>query len=154
MTRDVLEKQPRPWQWTFLMGCMSATLWAGATATSAQTAATDDTKTQESAPAVTSISLTIDYGDGMQKRFPEIDWESGTVADALRFAERHPRGIKTVTRGSGETAFLEAIDNLANEGANGKNWMFMIDGELAKQSFGATEVEVGADVLWVFRPFE
>ena len=104
-----------------------------------------------------TISLTIDYGDGSQKRFPKIDWSSEqrrTVADALEFARQHARGITVTARGKGETRFLEAIDQVTNEGAGGKNWMFSVNGELAKSSFATVVVEPGADILWEFRAFQ
>src|SRR5262245_39201725 len=60
-----------------------------------------------------AIELAIDYGDGMEKRFTRIPHAEGmTVIDALAFAEKHPRGIKFESSGSGEAALLTQIDEL------------------------------------------
>src|SRR4051812_8983925 len=68
------------------------------------------------------VRLTIDYGDGMQKTFSAVPWkEKMTVFDALQAAEKHPRGIKLAFTGRGETIFVTAIDDAANEGADGRN---------------------------------
>ena len=104
-----------------------------------------------------TVSLTIDYGDGAQKRFPKIAWpqgRKGTVAEVLAYAEKHERGIQITARGKGETRFLEAIDGLENEGSGGKNWMFLVNGELGQSSYATTRVEPGADVLWEFRTIQ
>lgn len=108
-------------------------------------------------PSGETVSLTIDYGDGAQKRFPQIAWpeqREGTVADVLLYAEKHDRGVKITARGRGETRFLEAINGLKNEGAGGKNWMFLVNGELAQSSYATTPVETGAVILWKFRTFQ
>jgi hypothetical protein len=104
-----------------------------------------------------TVSLTIDFGDGAQKRFPKIAWPAkrkGTVADVLMVAEQHARGIQITARGKQDTRFLEAIDGLHNEGAGGRNWMFLVNGKLAQASFATTNVESGTDILWEFRTFQ
>src|SRR5688572_13640579 len=72
-----------------------------------------------------AVELVIDYGDGAEKRFTRIPHEEGmTVLGALRFAAKHPRGITLESSGSGSSALLTKIDNLANEqDRNGKNWL-------------------------------
>lgn len=96
------------------------------------------------------VELTIDYGDGVEKRFKALRWkEKMTVLDALRQAQEHPRGVKFKFRGSGAAAFLTQIDDLTNEG-NGKNWMYRVNETEGDRSFGIYELEPEDSVLWKF----
>ena len=101
-------------------------------------------------PADKSIKLTIDYGDGVQKVFVALPWkEKLTVLAALEAAQKHPRGIKLAYQGSGERAFVTAIDDVKNEG-RGKNWLYEVNGERAEKSAGVYELSAGDAVLWRF----
>lgn len=98
------------------------------------------------------VCLTIDFGDNSQMRFVAIPWHEGmTVLDVMQHLKSHPRGVNFRYRGEQQTAFLEEIAGLANEGGDGRNWMFKVSGKLAKQSFALTSLKEGDDVLWEFR---
>ena len=104
---------------------------------------------QENAPP--SVRLTIDYGDGVQKTFPRIEWkEKLTVFAALQAAAKHPRGIKLEHSGSGESTFIKAIDDCENEGQGGRNWRYSVNGEGGRISAGIAEVKAGDEILWRF----
>jgi hypothetical protein len=97
------------------------------------------------------VRLTIDYGDGVQKSFTAIPWkEKLTVFDALQAAQDHPRGIKFSYTGSGETIFITAIDDAANEGAGGRNWRYTVNDKPARYSAGIADLKPGDTVLWRF----
>ena len=114
------------------------------TAVAARPACADDV------PKPQTVQLIIDYGDGVQKHFTALEWKDGmTVLDALEGAQKHPRGIKFVHRGKGETAFLTQIDELENEG-RGRNWVYRVNGELAKKSFAILTVKAADTILWTF----
>jgi hypothetical protein len=101
--------------------------------------------------AVASVGLSLDYGDGVQKTFVALPWkEKMTVFDALQAAEKHPRGIKVASIGRGETIFITAIDNVANEGANGRNWRYTVNDQPAQRSAGVMELKAGDAVVWRF----
>jgi hypothetical protein len=101
-------------------------------------------------PEPQTVRLIIDYGDGVQKHFTALEWKDGmTVLDAMKEAQKHPRGMKFVHRGKGETAFLTRIDELENEG-RGRNWMYRVNGELAKKSFAILTVKAADTILWTF----
>jgi hypothetical protein len=109
----------------------------------------------ESPPAAKAVSLAIDYGDGFQKQYASLPWKEGmTVLDALAAARAHPRGITFKHRGSGETALLLQIDDLANERAAGRNWIYRVNGKLADRSFGIYRLQAGDAVLWRFEKYE
>ncbi|HEX3726600.1 MAG TPA: hypothetical protein VHV08_10175, partial [Pirellulales bacterium] len=53
-----------------------------------------------------TVHLTIDYGDGASKVFA-LPWKQDmTVLDAMNLAKANRHGIKFVTSGSGDTAFV------------------------------------------------
>lgn len=105
-------------------------------------------------PVPRTVALVIDYADGVEKHFRELPWSAGaTVLDVMQAAQRHPRGSRFVYRGSGDTAFLTQIDDVKNEGS-GRNWIFSINGQVAKRSFAVSEVKAGDRVLWKFTQYQ
>jgi Domain of unknown function (DUF4430) len=98
------------------------------------------------------VRLVVDYGDGVQKSFVALEWkEKMTVLDALQAAARHSRGIKFLHAGTGETVFVSAIDDLANEGRGGRNWRYSINDRSVPYSAGVAELRLGDAILWHFR---
>jgi hypothetical protein len=98
-----------------------------------------------------AVRLTIDFGDGVQKVFLNLPWkEKLTVFGALQEAQKHPRGIKIEHSGSGETTFIKAIDDAANEGQGGRNWRYTVNGESGQVSAGIAELKAGDQILWRF----
>ncbi|MCA9186772.1 MAG: DUF4430 domain-containing protein [Pirellulaceae bacterium] len=106
-------------------------------------------------PEPTVVSLTIDFGDGFQKRYVDIPWhEEMTVGSLLTHAQRHRRGIACDVRGRDATAMVLAIDNQKNEGSRGKNWIFRVNDKLGDRSFAATRIKAGDAVLWKFDDYK
>jgi hypothetical protein len=96
-----------------------------------------------------AVRLTIDFGDGVQKIFLNLEWkEKLTVFGALEAAQKHPRGIKLEHSGSGETTFIKAIDDAANEGQGGRNWRYSVNGESGRVSAGIAELKAGDQIVW------
>jgi hypothetical protein len=101
-----------------------------------------------------TVKLTIDYGDGCQKCFTSLPHKSAmTVLDALRLAEKHPRGIEFRFRGKGSTALLTRIDDLENQGGQRRNWIFRVNNKLGDRSFAAVQLKAGDTVLWKFEKY-
>ncbi len=87
----------------------------------------------------------------MEKKFKSIPWREGmTILDAMKFAQKHPRGIKFQTRGKGPTMFLTTIDNLKNQGSSGSNWVFEVNEKLGDRSFAISNLSPLDAVLWRF----
>ncbi len=108
-------------------------------------------------PAAKTVELTIDYGDGVQKRFLALQWRDGmTVMDAMQAAKKHKRGIDFQTVGEGEMAMLTTIDGQKNQGggASDKNWVYQINGKYAHRSFGVKTLSAGDVVLWRFEVYD
>lgn len=100
------------------------------------------------------VELTVDYGDGVEKRFPMLPFKpSLTVLGAMEAAGQHPRGIKFEYRGQGETAFLKSIDGLANEG-RGRNWTFRVNDRLGESSFAVHALQAGDKITWRFGKYD
>ena len=100
-----------------------------------------------------TVRLVVDYGDGVIKTFTDLPWAKGnTVLDVMNAAKDRPRGITFSYTGSGASAFLTRIDDVANEGGSGakKNWQLWVNTSYADRSFGAYEVQPLDVVFWRF----
>lgn len=101
------------------------------------------------------VTLTVDYGDGAQKRFPAIPWKAKmNVVNALDWAGKHPRGIKFTQRGRGALTMITQIDDLKNGGADDRNWVFRVNDKLGDRSSGIFELKAGDRVLWKFERYK
>ncbi len=100
-----------------------------------------------------TVRLVIDYGDGAVKIFTDLPWSKGTtVLDVMNAAQGRPHGITFKHTGSGATALLTQIDDVANEGGGTgkKNWQFWVNTTYADRSFGAYEVQALDVIFWRF----
>ncbi len=119
-------------------------------------AAKDDKTSQNPAAAKSNtkkktVRIEIDYSDGAQKILSAIPWKPRmTLSDAMTYAAAHKHGIKIKTRGKGSIRFLEKIDDLANQGASGPNWVFRVNGKLGDRSYAITPLKPGDAILWKF----
>jgi hypothetical protein len=103
------------------------------------------------APEGETVGLTIDFGNGVQKRFTALPWQPEmTVADLLSAARQFPPGIRFTQQGEGERGLLVALEGLANEGVAGRNWIYQVDGQHAHSSFCLEKIEPGMHILWTF----
>jgi hypothetical protein len=99
-----------------------------------------------------TVSLVIDYGDGVIKTITGLPWAKGsTVLDVMNAAKDRPHGITFSYTGSGASAFLTRIDDVANQGGGAKkNWQLWVNTSYADKSFGVYEVQPLDVVLWRF----
>jgi hypothetical protein len=100
-----------------------------------------------------TVRLVIDYGDGVIKTISDLPWSKGqTVLDLMNAAKARPHGITFRATGSGGSAFLTQIDDLANEGggAGKKNWQLWINTAYADRGFGVYELQASDVVFWRF----
>ena len=110
-------------------------------------------KAAQSAKSV--VVLTIDYGDGAQKRFPAIPWQKEmTVLSALEWAAKHPRGVDFDGRGKKSTTLITKIDDLKNGGADNKNWVFRVNDKLGDRSCGVFALKPADRILWKYERYE
>jgi hypothetical protein len=107
----------------------------------------------QAAAQTATVRLVIDYGDGVIKTMTGLPWSKGnTVLDVMNAAKAHPHGINFSYTGSGGSAFLTKIDDVANEGGGAakKNWQLWVNTMYADRSFGAYEVQAFDVVFWRF----
>lgn len=98
-----------------------------------------------------TVSLEIDFGNGAKKSWAALPWQPEmTVADAMAKARDFRPGLEYGQIGTGESGFLSSLAGLANEGANGRNWIYEVDGRHATVSFCVETLEDGSRVLWRF----
>ena len=100
-----------------------------------------------------TVRLVVDYGDGVIKTITGLPWAKGsTVLDVMNAAKDRPHGITFSYTGSGASAFLTRIDDVANEGgaAAQKNWQLWVNTSYADRGFGAYEVQPLDVVFWRF----
>jgi hypothetical protein len=100
-----------------------------------------------------TIRLVVDYGDGVIKTITGLPWAKGsTVLDVMNAAKERPHGIAFSYTGSGASALLTRIDDVANEGGGGakKNWQLWVNTSYADRSFGVYEVQPLDVVFWRF----
>lgn len=101
------------------------------------------------------VTLTVDYGDGAQKKYTAVPWQKGmTVMAAMQWANKHPHGVDFVSRGTGATTMLTQIDDLKNRGGDSKNWIFRVNDKLADRSCGIFPVKEGDRILWRFERYQ
>jgi Domain of unknown function (DUF4430) len=98
-----------------------------------------------------TVRLVVDYGDGVIKTITGLPWAKGrTVLDVMNAAKSRPHGINFSYSGSGASAFLTRIDDVANEGGSKKNWQLWVNTSYVDKSFGVYEVQPLDVVLWRF----
>ncbi len=99
------------------------------------------------AAAAQKVFLTINFGDGRPLVNEDARWrEEMTVADLLNSEPR----ISLTSTGSDASAFLTALGGVGNEGADGKNWTYTVNGKHADRSFAVYELRPNDHVLWTF----
>lgn len=96
-----------------------------------------------------AVLLVIDFGDGRRQEFEPVAWRAGmTVLDLLREASR--QNLRLTIRGTGSATFLTEINGVENEGADGRNWTYTVNGQYADRSVAVYELRPGDHVLWTF----
>jgi hypothetical protein len=100
-----------------------------------------------------TVRLVVDYGDGVVKTISGLPWSKGcTVLDVMTAAKARPHGLTFSSTGSGASAFLTGIDDVANQGGGTgkKNWQLWVNTTYAEKSFGVYEVQALDVVFWRF----
>jgi hypothetical protein len=140
------------WRLPLLLGLvLAAIVWSR---THALREAPTDKSGEMPAPIAASdpgpkVALTVDFGGGRRLAFAAIAWRDGmTVAD---LTTAWPN-IAIKQKGAGESAFVTSIDDVENQGADGKNWTYSVNDQMADRSFAVYKLKPGDRVLWTFGP--
>jgi hypothetical protein len=122
----------------------------GPAATTTPAVATDWTPAPR--PTGETVSLAIDFGNGARREIAALPYRAGmTIGDLLRAAQEFRPAIAFAHQGEGEMAFLTSLEGVANEGGDGRYWIYSVDGATGTVSYEKQALEPGAAVLWEFR---
>lgn len=114
--------------------------------------ASGDNLTAPPAPDEQTVGLEISFGNGARREIVRLPWREGmTVGDLMRRAAAFRPGIEFTHTGQGEMSFLTSIDGVANEGPEGRSWIYEVGGKKAKVSYEVQPLAAGERVLWVFK---
>jgi hypothetical protein len=102
-----------------------------------------------------TVTLTVDYEDGIQKHFVLPFKQNMTVFDLLNAAQNSGHGLKYDYKGAGgppQNFFLTQIDDVKNQGggSSAHNWSFWINDIYSNKGFGACAIGPSDKVLWKF----
>lgn len=99
------------------------------------------------------VMLVIEHASNVRLTYPSLAVAEGaTVMDVLKAAENSPsRSLRVESSGSGQTAFVKAIDGVSNEtGRDGRYWQFSVNGRYSQTGAGVTTVRPGDTVTFSF----
>lgn len=103
------------------------------------------------APTGETVSLVIDFGNGARREWT-LPWRDGmTLGDAMEAAEQFRPGLSYVAEGAGEMSLLTSLEGVANEGGDGRYWLYSVDGRHGEVSYAVQPLAAGQQVLWQFR---
>jgi hypothetical protein len=101
-------------------------------------------------PVVGEVTLTVDFADGTEFVSLQVPCSAkSTVFEILHEAGRS-NGFDVQSKGSGQTAFVFAINGVQNENGDGRNWLFRVNNELAHEGSGTYSVKPGDTIEWQF----
>lgn len=68
--------------------------------------------------------------------------------------EATSRAATTRWQGKGAMALLQSINGIGNQGADGLNWQFEVNGQYADRGAGDYPLKPGDRILWKLAPYE
>jgi hypothetical protein len=137
------------WRLPVLLAVVLATMlvWRGRGLLQSENVKRDLPPATAAKPSSEQVLLTLDFGDGEKKELIAVPWREGmTVADLMTNASN----VSIRQRGSGQGALLISINDVSNQGADGKNWTYKVNDQDADRSFAVYELRPGDRVLWTF----
>ncbi len=116
-----------------------------------QAANADEDWTPTPVPEGETVSLAIDFGNGARRELT-LPWTKNmTIGDLMQAARDFRPAVAFTQKGDGKMAFLTSLEGVRNEGAQGRYWLYSVDGQRGEVSFAVQPLQPGAAVLWEFR---
>lgn len=104
--------------------------------------------------AAAAVALTVERPE-TPPLHASVPWRADmTVAEATSAAGSIDARWPSRWRGEGAMAFLESLAGDENQGAEGLNWQFEVNGQYATRGAGAVTLEPGDRVLWKLAAYE
>ena len=114
-------------------------------ASGCESSSTNSTATSS---VVGTVQLVIDFDGRRENVSVDVPCSvNSTVFQVLERA-RNMADLEFYNSGTGETTFVRSIDGIENEGAEGENWIFRVNGKLGDKSCGVFPVQPGDRVEW------
>lgn len=101
---------------------------------------------EETAPAVGTVTVTIEYPDGTSVTGDADIYEGNSYMDCTQTycqSEKIPLVVSGTTYKT-----VESINNISSADTSG--WVYYINGEMLMESAGDVPAEDGADILWQY----
>lgn len=120
------------------------------------TATIDRENSEPVADAVVAgtVQLLVDFSEQRRDLNVKVPCSAdSTVFTILQRAEKMG-DLEFDSQGSGSTAFVHSIDGVMNAGGRGKNWVFRVNDQLARESSGSLGVAPGDVIEWKFGEYE
>lgn len=127
----------------------SATTSPAAASSPAAEAQTSEA-TEAATPAEIEVEVEIDFRNDTPPLLGKLKLAKPQTAFAALEGLANQNGLKVNSKGTGETTFVVAIGEVANQGAGGINWTYRVNGELGDRSAGIFELKSGDKVAWIF----
>lgn len=98
--------------------------------------------------ASTDCHITVHFGDLKEDHLGQVPWTKGMTALDLLVAVAEEQDFPLTVTGSGETAFVGAIDSIVGGQDGNAWWIYTINGETAKVGAGALTLAPGDTIVW------
>lgn len=92
--------------------------------------------------------ITVHFGDLKEDHLGQLPWTTGMTALDLLVAIAEEQNFPLTVTGSGETAFVSAIDSIVGGQDGNAWWIYTINGETANVGAGAMQLEPGDSIVW------
>ena len=96
-----------------------------------------------------SVTLRIDF-PGDDDLETEIEASAPATVSSVLERAAEQQLLTFTARGQGEFWFLESINDVTNRGADGDNWIFLVNEQTGRASAGASSVSDGDTITWRF----
>jgi hypothetical protein len=122
----------------------------GQTSSPAPTKTTPQVAATEQPPAIIEVDVEIDFKNSTPPLTGKVTLEKDQTAFAALENFARQKELKVDFKGQGETLFVMGIGEVVNQGADGINWTYRVNGELGDRSSGIFSLKPGDKVLWIF----
>ncbi|QDU93683.1 DUF4430 domain-containing protein [Lignipirellula cremea] len=106
------------------------------------------------AVAAETIHVAFVFDADTTKGYTVVWSDKMTVQSALQLIAKSDQGVPFEHQGSGETAFLTAINGVKNEGVFGANWTYRVNDKAGSVSYAICPLAAGDRVEWRFGKFD
>jgi len=100
-----------------------------------------------------TVPLEIDFGEKKQTISVDVPVSADSTVLQIMERARNMGDLDFKSSGSGETAMILSINGVENEGANGNNWIYRVNGKVASKGCGVYAVQKGDKIRWAWEGY-